>query len=117
MVSHERIYPYIADDKKKGGINTSIFGVKKKYKKRCVVEDRSGKPANTKSIHDRPEQANQRSRYGDYAVDLIVGANHKGGRLIMNDRKTGIVKIKKITNKNSAHISNLIISALNTEKH
>jgi len=39
----------------------------------------------------------QRSRYGDYEVDLIVGANHKGGLLTLNNRKTGIVKIRKIT--------------------
>jgi IS30 family transposase len=117
MVSHERIYQYIVEDKKKGGDKYKHLRRRKKYKKRCVVEDRRGKLANTKSIHNRPEQANQRSRYGDYEVDLIVGANHKGGLLTMNDRKTGIVKIRKITNKNSEHIANLIIAALKREKH
>ncbi|MEZ4910094.1 MAG: IS30 family transposase [Saprospiraceae bacterium] len=71
---------------------------------------------NTKSIHDRPQEVDRRSRYGDYEVDLIVGANHKGGLLTMNDRKTGIVKIRKIEGKNSKQIAKLIVSALKKEK-
>jgi IS30 family transposase len=116
MVSHERIYQYIMDDKKKGGDKYKCLRRKKKYKKRCVTEDRRGKLANTKSIHDRAVEANQRSRYGDYEVDLMVGANHKGGLLTMNDRKTGLVKIRKIQSKHSEHIAELIVAALSTEK-
>lgn len=116
MVSHERIYQYIALDKKKGGELYKYLRRRKKYKRRCVVEDRRGKLANTKSIHERPPEANERSRYGDYEVDLIVGANHQGGLLTMNDRKTGIVKIRKIESKNSEHIAELIIGALKAEK-
>lgn len=89
---------------------------KRKYKKRCVVEDRRGKLVNTQSIHERPEDVDQRSRYGDYEVDLIIGANHKGGLLSMNDRRTGKVKIRKIESKNSKHIAKLIVAALRKEK-
>ena len=81
-----------------------------------MIEDRRGKIANPKSIHDRPIEVDKRSRYGDYEVDLIVGANHKGGLLTMNDRKTGIVKIRKIGGKNSKHIAKQIITALKKEK-
>ena len=86
MVSHERIYQYILEDKKRGGDKYKYLRRRKKYKKRCAMEDRRSKLANTKSIHDRPSQANERVRYGDYEVDLVVGANHKGGLLTMNDR-------------------------------
>ena len=48
MVSHERIYQYIAQDKKKGGELYKHLRRRKKYKRRCVVEDRRGKLANTK---------------------------------------------------------------------
>lgn len=116
MVSHERIYQYIIEDKKMGGDKYKHLRHKKKYKKRCVVEDRRGKLANTASIHDRPKEVEERKRYGDYEVDLIIGANHKGGLLSLNDRKTGIVKIKKIEGKNSRHIAKLIVAALKGEK-
>lgn len=116
MVSYERIYQYIIEDKKKGGDKYQHLRRKKKYKKRCIVEDRRGKLSNTKSIHDRPQEADRRSRYGDYEVDLIIGANHKGGLLTMNDRKTGKVKIRKIKGKNAKMIAKQIIAALKKEK-
>ena len=116
MVSHERIYQYIIEDKKNGGDKYKHLRRKKKYKKRCIVEDRSGKLVNTKSIHERPQEVDRRSRYGDYEVDLIIGANHKGGLLSMNDRTTGKVKIRKIEGKNSKQIARLIVSALRKEK-
>lgn len=116
MVSHERIYQYIAEDKKKGGEKYKHLRRKKKYKRRCVIEDRRGKLSNTNSIHERPKEVDQRMRYGDYEVDLIVGAHHKGGILTMNDRRTGKVKIRKIKSKNSKHIAKLIVAALRGEK-
>ena len=116
MVSHERIYQYILQDKKRGGDKYTHLRRKRKYKKRCVIEDRRGKLVNTKSIHDRPKEVEQRVRYGDYEVDLIVGANHKGGLLTMNDRKTGIVRIRKIESKNAKYIGRLIVSILKKEK-
>lgn len=116
MVSHERIYQYIIEDKKKGREKYKHLRHKKKYKKRCVVEDRRGKPAKTTSIHDKPKEVEQRIRCGDYEVDLIIGANHKGGVLSLNDRKTDIVKIRKIRSKNSEHIAKLIVDALKGEK-
>lgn len=85
MVSHERIYQYIIADKKKGGDKYTHLRRKKKYKRRCVTEDRRGKQRKTKSIHERPQEVDRRSRYGDYEVDFINGANHKGGLLTMND--------------------------------
>ncbi len=116
MVSYERIYQYIIEDKKNGGDKYKHLRRKKKYKKRCIVEDRRGKLSNTKRIHDRPQEADRRSRYGDYEVDLIIGANHKGGLLTMNDRKTGKVKIRKIKGKNAKLIAKQIIAALKKEK-
>lgn len=116
LVSHERIYQYIIEDKKRGGDKYKHLRRKKKYKKRCVTEDRRGKLTNTQSIHDRPQEVDQRSRYGDYEVDLIIGANHKGGLLTMNDRRTGKVKIRKIDGKSSKHIAKLIVAALRGEK-
>jgi IS30 family transposase len=116
LVSHERIYQYIIEDKKKGGDKYKHLRRKKKYKNRCKTEDRRGKLSNTISIHERPKEVESRSRYGDYEVDLIVGANHKGGLLTINDRKTGLVKIRKIEGKNSKHIGKLIVAALRREK-
>lgn len=116
LVSHERIYQYIIEDKKNGGDKYKHLRRKKKYRRRCIVDDRRGKLVNTKSIHDRPQEVEDRTRYGDYEVDLIIGANHKKGLLTLNDRKTGKVKIRMIEGKSSKHIAKLIVAALRREK-
>lgn len=116
LVSHERIYQYIIADKKNGGDKYTHLRRKKKYKKRCITEDRRGKLTNTKSIHDRPPEADQRSRYGDFEVDLIIGANHKGGLLTINDRTTGLARIRKIKGKNAKEIAKQIVKTLKKEK-
>ena len=116
MVSHERIYQHIIQDKKIKGTLWTNLRRKKKYRKRCVTEDRRGKLANTKNIRDRPPEVDQRSRYGDYEVDLILGANHKGAILTLNDRKTGIVKMRLLKSKNAKMVSKQIVKALKAER-
>lgn len=81
-----------------------------------MTQERRGKLTNTKSIHHRPQDVNRRSRYGDCQVDLIVGANHKGGLLTLNDRKTCIVRIRKIESKNSKYIAKLMVSIFKKTK-
>jgi transposase, IS30 family len=116
LVSHERIYQYIIEDKRQGGDRYTHLRRRKKYKKRIIKEERRGKIPDAESIHKRPDEANKRTRYGDFEVDLIVGANHKGGLLTINDRRTGMVKIRKIKDKTSKHVSQLIIQLLKKEK-
>ena len=116
MVSHERIYQHIIQDKKKKGMLWTNLRRKKKYRKRCVTEDRRGKLAYTKNIKHRPPEVDQRSRYGDYEVDLILGANHKGAILTLNDRKTGVVKMRLLKSKNAKMVSKQIVKALKGER-
>ncbi|MBK9328978.1 MAG: hypothetical protein IPM95_06595 [Sphingobacteriales bacterium] len=49
--------------------------------------DYRGQIPNKVSIEQRPMQANNRERFGDFEVDTIIGANHKGAILTMVDRK------------------------------
>lgn len=45
----------------------------------------------------------ERSRIGDWEADTIVGRNHKQAIVTVIERKTGLVKIKRVTKK-SAHL-------------
>ena len=42
-----------------------------------------------------------RDRFGDLEVDLIIGKNHNQAILTINDRASGMLKIKKIPSKES----------------
>ena len=88
MVSHERIYQYVLRDKQAGGLLFKHLRTGQKvYKKRYGSKDRRGAIPNKISIDDRPEIVQNKERVGDFEIDLIIGANHKGALLTIVDRK------------------------------
>ena len=74
-VSHERIYQHIIEDKKKGGLLHKNLRRRRKYKKRIGASDYRGKIKDQKSINDRPVDVEEKTRIGDFEVDLVLGAS------------------------------------------
>jgi len=107
MVSHERIYQYIYQDKENGGkLFEHLRTGKKKYKKRY------GKHKNRKiiiknkvSIDGRPEIINNKQRYGDWEIDTIIGKNHKGAIVTVVERKSSLILIRKLMGKNASELA------------
>lgn len=50
----------------------------KKRRKKYGIKDYRGQIRNRVSIESRPEIVAERSRFGDWEGDLIMGKNHKG---------------------------------------
>ncbi len=60
----------------------------KTYRKRYgSARNRTGIP-NRVDIDNRPEIANQRGRVGDWEADTIIGKNHKGAIVTLDERKS-----------------------------
>lgn len=77
-VSHEWIYRFIWEDKRKGGkLHKHLQTKGKRYRKRGSFKDKRGIIAERKSIEDCPEIVEKRCRIGDYEADLVLGKNHK----------------------------------------
>lgn len=112
MVSHERIYQHIIEDKKKGGKLHLFLRRKKKYRNRCKPVDKRGKIKDAVSIKERPKVVDEKSRIGDLEVDLVIGANHKKALVTINDRRTGRCWIQLVNSKDSQEVSKAIIKAL-----
>ena len=112
MVSHERIYQYILEDKRNGGVLYNNLRCKKKYRKRLGSKDRRGKIKNQTNIKERPEIVQKRQRVGDYEVDLVIGANHKGALLTINELTTGYTKVRKLKTKNAQEVAKTIVKVL-----
>jgi len=112
LVSPERIYQHIIEDQKRGGQLYTHKRRKKKYRSRLKGHDRRGKIKNAVSIKERPAVVEQKSRVGDFEVDLVIGAKHKGALVTINDRKTGYTKVKLIKTKESYEVAQAIIKAL-----
>lgn len=107
MVSHERIYQYIYEDKLNGGsLYKHLRGSNKKYKKRYGQhKNRKVIIKNKVSIDDRPEIINNKERIGDWEIDTIVGKNNRGAILTIVERKSNFVLIKKLKGKNADNLA------------
>ena len=86
---HETIYQHILADKKAGGeLYKHLRHQNKTYRKRYgSAHNRSGIP-NRVDIDERPEEANNRERIGDWEADTIIGKNHKGAIVTLDERKS-----------------------------
>jgi IS30 family transposase len=88
-IHHETIYKYILKDKKSGGdLYTHLRHQNKTYRKRYGhPRSRSGIP-NRVDIDERPKVVDSRKRVGDWEFDTIIGKNHKGAIVTMDERKS-----------------------------
>lgn len=88
-VHHETIYQYIIADKKVGGeLYKYLRHQNKTYRKRYGSAHNRNGIKDRVDIDERPEVANNRERVGDWELDTIIGKNHKGAIVTMDDRKT-----------------------------
>jgi transposase, IS30 family len=96
LISHERIYQHIKEDKDNGGtLYTHLRYSGKKRKKRFGAKDRRGEIKNKISIEKRPAIVEKKSRVGDWERDLIIGKNHKGALLTVVDRTSKMTLVKR----------------------
>jgi len=113
IVSAERIYQHIWADKKNGGsLHIHLRRQGRRYRKRGNSKDCRGIIKNRVSIDKRPELVDKRERFGDLEVDLVIGKNHNQAILTINDRASGVLKMKKVTSKEAAVVTNAINSLL-----
>jgi len=112
-VSSEIIYQYIWSDKKRGGtLHSHLRRQGRRYRKRGAEKDSRGVLKNRVSIEQRPDIVDSRTRFGDLEVDLIIGKNHKQAMVTVNDRASGMVKIKKVESKEAKVVTKAILEML-----
>lgn len=116
-VSTESIYQHIWKDKKdKGDLYLSLRTNGKRYRKRGSGKDSRGVLNNRKLIEDRPDIVALKQRFGDLEIDTIIGKSHKGAIVTINDRATGILRMKKIKSKESELVKQAVIELLENWK-
>ncbi len=112
-VSIERIYQFIWQDKKAGGnLYTHLRTEGKAYRKRGQSKDKRGQIVGRVDIEQRPMVVEEKSRIGDLEMDLVIGKDHKGALLTINDRATGMLKMVKIDSKEACVIEEKAIEIL-----
>jgi IS30 family transposase len=113
FVSCERIYQYIWADKKSGGkLYKHLRAQGKYYRKRGIKKDKRGQIQGRIGIENRPKEVEEKARFGDLEMDLVIGKNHKKAILTINDRATGMAKIALLENKSSQEVNKKAIEVL-----
>jgi IS30 family transposase len=111
MVSVERIYQYIRNDKKNGGKLYLQLRHQLKHRTRPV----SGKHEvikNKKTIDTRPEIVLTNQEFGHFEIDLIIGAEGKGAILTVVERKTKFLFMEKLKGKNAKELAKSMVNIL-----
>ena len=110
---HETIYQHILADKRAGGdLYTHLRHQNKTYRKRYgSAHNRSGIP-NRVDIDKRPEIANQRKRIGDWEADTIIGKNHKGAIVTLDERQSKLRLAAPLQGKKARPVKEAMISLL-----
>ena len=118
MVSHETIYCWIWQDKRQGGdLHKSLRRQGRKYSKRGSKNAGRGFIPNRVEIDQRPSIVEQKERFGDLEIDTIIGKNHKGAILTINDRATSRVWIRKLSGKEAIPVAKITVWALRKVKN
>lgn len=112
-VSHERIYQYLWHDKKqKGDLYKHLRNQGKRYRSRGASKDKRGQIVGRNGIENRPKIVEEKTRFGDLEMDLIIGKDHKEALLTINDRVTGVFKMTKVSGKDAAEIEQACVKEL-----
>lgn len=117
LVSPERIYQHVWQDKKRNGkLHEHLRNRGRRYRHRGAKKDQRGRIRGQVSIEERPSVVDRRERFGDLEIDTVIGKNHQGALLTINDRKTGLAVIRKLKSRNALELANAAIEALTPYK-
>jgi transposase, IS30 family len=104
-MSHEWIYQFIWEDKKQGGqLHKHLRRKGRRYRKRGFSKDSRGKIVGRVGIEKRPKEAEQRTIFGHLEVDTIIGKNHIGAIITLNERASGMVWMRKVESKDATQV-------------
>jgi len=112
-IHHETIYQYILADKRDGGeLYKHLRHQNKTYRKRYGSAHNRNGIKDRVDIDERPEAANKRERVGDWELDTIIGKNHKGAIVTMDDRKTKLRLAYPLPGKKAQDVKDAMIKLL-----
>jgi len=114
VVSHERIYQHIWQDKAHDGTlyrHLRIAGTRQRRKRRNS-RDMRGTIPNRVGIEKRPKIVERKIRIGDWEGDTVIGKNHQGALVTLVDRKSKLTLIGKVARYTCQAVEQTIISLM-----
>lgn len=112
-VSPEWIYQRIYAAKATGGLLHCGLRCQKTRRKRYGSYRRRGVIANAVSIDQRPAIVDTRERFGDWEIDLVIGAGQQQALVTLIERRSRYVLMAHVPFKTAENVSQAIIKLLN----
>lgn len=114
---HETVYQYILTDKANGGqLYRHLRHQGKTYRKRYgSARNRTGIPGR-RDIDERPAEVNARERVGDWEADTIIGKNHKGAVVTLDERKSKLRLAAPLPGKKAKYVKEAITALFSPVK-
>jgi IS30 family transposase len=117
FVSFKTIYNYLRKDKQNGGTFYKELRHKgKKYQKGKNKTSGRGCIPGRIDISMRPAIVEEKSRLGDWELDTIIGAGHKGVIVSMVERASKLTKLIKVPSKTATDVTKALIDKLSPIK-
>lgn len=108
-VSHETIYQYIYQGEGRyGGLYKQLRRKQKVRQRRFDRKPQKQRIPDRVSIHERPWVIAARKRYGDWETDLMEFRKQQGVLSVQWERKTMLVRIRKLSGKGSGEHERVI---------
>lgn len=111
-VSTPTLYRYIDQGFIPGITNGNLFQ-KSRKPKRHYRKPRAARAPKGVSIERRPQSINDRSAFGHWEMDLVIGKQQKAPLLVLTERKTRFEIIRKLPDKSTASVVNAIDHIVN----
>lgn len=117
-ISVATIYRMIAKDRRRGGgIYKDLRIMPKRRRKRYRSVDYRGKLKGKKSIKDRPIEAQERTEFGHWEADTVMGANRFECVLTVVERKTGYAETAKIRHRTATQVYSALANIISKNPH
>jgi IS30 family transposase len=117
QISHETIYRYILNEKKKGGILYHHLRIMtKQNRKRYNSHDSRGILRGKRHISKRPKGVENRRTLGHWEGDTMIGKDFHHCLLTLVERKSGYLVIRKLKSRTEHAVTKAAATALRREK-
>lgn len=112
-IHHETIYRYVYQNKKEGGtLHTHLRHYGKTYRKRNGKLGRYIGIKERTDIDERPECVNNRERLGDWEADTMIGKNHKGALVTLDERVSKLRLAYPLARKKAGAVKEAMVMLL-----
>ena len=116
-ISHETIYRHVWYDRIYGGdLYTHLRQAGKQRRKRYRAYDSRGILAGKRHISERPAGAENRSRFGHWEIDTLIGANDQHCITTMVERKSKYLVIGKLRTRTTAELNKRVIRLIERQR-